>query len=291
MMLCAALAVVPACNQVYGVEATGLLDAAPDADLRPDRDMDGVADVEDPCIAVAQDGAEDTDKDGSPNNADDCPFVPGATGDMDGDGIGDRCDPFATKAGDAITCTMRFLDPVLNASLWRPREGESGLAVASGYLVAFAQELPGLSSVVAQERIAPATGTIFLEVPFGSIVQGFGFRVWVSAGPVPSAADVACDFGANPTEVTAIVSGAASMLGQAKGPGFNFEPNLRARIVIQPGKAGPNLICGLLYGSNTAIATGHFDGELGTQGFAVIAGALSVNGVVVMHRDDQPDLL
>lgn len=284
-------AAMPACNQVFAVETTGLVDAAPDADLRPDRDHDGIADVEDPCIAGERDATDDSDLDGAANNLDDCPFNPVASGDSDTDGVGDRCDPFKSVAGDVITCTMRFLDPELNASLWKPRAGESELAIASGYLIGIARPLPGLTSIVAQERISPTTGTISLHIPIDPVSnERFGFRVWVSAGPVPSDADVGCDVAASSTGVIVTPFGAA-VLASAAGPGYLGEGSVEVRAVIQPGKSGPNLACAITYGPQLAYGIAHFGGELGMQGVAVLAGTVVVSGILVLHRDTQPDFL
>jgi hypothetical protein len=292
MLVCAALAAaLPACNQLYGVEATVLVDAAPDADLRPDRDHDGVADVEDPCIAAAQDSADDIDEDGIPNESDSCPFAV-AAGDKDGDGVGDGCDPFPDVAGDRRLCTMRFLDAELNASLWKAREGEAEWAFASGYLVGLEQP-PLVASMVAQERITPTDGTTLIEIGVTALSQTLSspastFGVWLSAGPTPSDSDVSCEVHSDPSGINITVVGATAG-PKAAGPAASVKGGL-LRVIFQPGKAGINLACVLAYDGTVAAASGHFDGELGQQGFNVRNTAIAIRGLAIYHRDDQPDV-
>lgn len=79
----------------------------------------------------------------------------------------------------------------------------------------------------------------------------------------------------------------ANGLANVSGPVFTGG-GVAVRVIYQPGKAGPNLACGVAYGADKAATVAHFDGTLGAQGFAVLNGAIILNGVVVVHRDDQP---
>jgi hypothetical protein len=111
------------CNEIYGLEATTVVDAAIGA---LDTDGDSVADTTDNCIAIANAAQTDTDGDGTGDAcdpcsfafnpaldrdedgltaaADNCPAIPNATQtDGDADGIGDACDPNPTTA-DAVRC-------------------------------------------------------------------------------------------------------------------------------------------------------------------------------------------
>jgi len=145
-----------------------------------------------------------------------------------------------------------------------------------------------VTSVVAQDRITPTTGTTSLELRINPILTTFGFRFLVSAGALPSAADVGCDVTSNASGMTVTPFG-ANVLASIPGPAL-VSGGAAVRLVYQPGKAGPNLACGVVYGSDTALSVAHFDGELGAQGVAVLNGAIILNGVLVVHREDQPDV-
>jgi hypothetical protein len=89
----AALAAVGACNQVFGVRETGVIDAdtsisidAPDVDV----DDDGVLDVVDVCPAIANPLQEDMDRDRIGDACDPCPA--GSNHNEDGDDKLDGCD-------------------------------------------------------------------------------------------------------------------------------------------------------------------------------------------------------
>lgn len=285
-------AVIGGCNQIYGISSTELVDAAPDADTRPDRDVDGIADIEDSCIAPAADLAEDSDGDGIPNASDSCPFaLPSTNGD--GDGVDDACDAFVDMAGDRHLCTMRFLRLETTAALWKARPGESDFAIGNGYLIGFGQK-SALMSFVAQERIVPPTGTSQVQVAFAA-TRPFTFRLWVSAQPTPSAEDVACDVTGDDQGVTVSLVG---VTGEVKTPGTIPalpDSGISFAVQFQPNKTGPNVVCAAFYdngiGGGSAFAGGHFDGPLGQQGMAVIGDtSASVSTLVTHHREDQPQL-
>lgn len=92
-----------ACNQVYGLDATHLPDAVIDANcslVTPDEDSD--------CVANADDN---------------CPGIGNATqDDVDGDGVGDVCDPRPAIAGDRIVRFQSFDDPVAAKAEWHDIE-------------------------------------------------------------------------------------------------------------------------------------------------------------------------
>lgn len=292
------LLLTAACNQVFGVEQTG---AYPDADLRPDRDGDGTADVMDECIAPDVDGMRDDDGDGIPASEDACPYTAGGS-DGDGDGIADECDPFPAVAGDRHLCTMSFGRVEVNSALWRPRTGEQTFAVADGYMIGFAGDMTP-TSVIAVERIAPRTGTITLDIGWSALPEddgGYAFRVYINAGTERSPTDLSCAFvnGAPGFAVGMLIGDSETPISPPNvGPMADpMAPHI-ARVQIQPGKAGVNVLCAGGYKdastgtSEFVFTTAHLDGELGEQGFAVSKGAAILYNLITYHTPEQPALL
>jgi hypothetical protein len=78
-----------ACNQVFGLEPTQVVDAAPDAPHLADEDSDSVPDVTDNCPLTANPEQDDIG---------------------DGDGIGDICDPQPRLAMDCLIVFDSFND-------------------------------------------------------------------------------------------------------------------------------------------------------------------------------------
>lgn len=283
------VAALVGCNQIFEVDRTDLL---PDADLRPDRDHDMVADAEDPCIAVEGDYVGDVDGDGMSNSSDPCPL--GATGaDDDGDGLAMNCDPFESLPGDSPRCTTAFASIDVNTTLWRARPGESPIAAADGYMVG----TPSggmIASGIAADRVAPTTGTTMIAMRIGAYVAPYSVRFWISAAATPMESDVACDFTTTSGGTTATVLG-ASDVSTTNGPPAVASALSFLFVHFQPGKTGTNLRCSHVYVATTGVlaaatAKGHFDGELGAQGFAALTSIFRFEALTVFHREDQPDL-
>jgi hypothetical protein len=80
--------VLAACNQVYGLDET----------IGPpplDSDKDGIADEDDNCVLVANDGQANADDDTFGDVCDPCPMGPQSGIDVDEDGVDDSCDACA----------------------------------------------------------------------------------------------------------------------------------------------------------------------------------------------------
>ncbi|GEM_PF-4155500 len=85
------------------------VDAMVDAITTPtDNDGDGVANMQDNCVALANADQHDEDNDSVGDVCDNCPHIANAnqTNAMDNDSVGDVCDPNPTLGGDSIA---RFL--------------------------------------------------------------------------------------------------------------------------------------------------------------------------------------
>jgi hypothetical protein len=295
-MRIALLLLLGACNQVFGVDETG---AFPDADVRPDRDEDGIADVMDECIAPAVDGMDDGDADGVPASTDSCPYSPSGP-DIDADGVLDECDPFPLVAGDRHLCTMAFGRVEVNSALWLPRKGEQTFAVANGYMIGFDGGATP-TSVIAAERIVPRTGSISMDLGWSALPddkQTYALRVWISAGAERSASDVSCTFVNDGTNFgVGILVGEVAVGMPAVGPAANPGKAHISRVKIQPGKTGTNVLCAVGYSdassdaSEFLLATGHLDGELGEQGFSAEGGAVLLYNLITYHSPEQPPLL
>lgn len=96
--------VLGACNGVFGLEPTVLLDN--------DLDDDGVADLADNCLSIANTDQADEDGDSIGNVCDNCPNVANRLQQDDGDfdGIGDDCDPHPVTTGDCLATFDSFDD-------------------------------------------------------------------------------------------------------------------------------------------------------------------------------------
>jgi hypothetical protein len=83
---------------------------APNIDPTLDTDGDGIPDIADNCPLVANHDQRDFDGDLRGDVCDVCPHIADAGADFDGDGVGDACDPNPTVAGDRIALFDGFYD-------------------------------------------------------------------------------------------------------------------------------------------------------------------------------------
>ncbi len=288
------------CNAVFGLHDTQLkLD---DADTRPDLDHDGIADVDDPCIAAMADGIEDLDMDAIANKDDGCPLENPNGPDGDGDGVPDVCDAFAARAGDRHRCTMRFLSADLDNALWRPRAGSPPWSLST---IGGLQSGSSASSVIATETIeAPATTEYDLNIdltptPGAAAVLG----VWVRAGDPAAASDVGCVLRSDTANTWHLELGSPGSQSSSDAISFGQIVDFavaRMRVVVEPAATGANLRCAVAvswngggqgggqasFGPLTATAilpAGSF--ALANDNMQVVVNVLSV-----YDRDDAPPL-
>jgi hypothetical protein len=173
------------CNQVFGLEPTELVDAAP-----PDRDRDGILDHDDNCPDGANTDQADLDRDGIGNVCDNCLLVANTTqADLgDGDMIGDACDPHPTLAGDCLVLQDTFLDPGAFARSWKAQGDNPEIIAEPGHarvipkttytaqLVALDEQgmvLLGAFDIIALAETHLETGAFFALTSGASMSSGY----------------------------------------------------------------------------------------------------------------------
>ncbi len=285
---CAAwLLVACGCNQLFGLDPVRQeqVDAdLSDADLRPDLDSDGIADVEDPCIAGPIDELVDLDFDDIPSGSDPCPFDANDLSDPDQDGIAGSCDPFPQLAGDHRRCLMAFRDIDLNPLLWRPRPDNaswdlqmmSTRGVRTGAVVAVTPlEAPTMTTYAIYGLVGsqPPTGTN-------------RFRMIVRGAIDDSASDVGCELTrrAGGFDLAVVPSGVTVPLDM-----FNNYFLLRVTFAPTDAGSGPNLRCDLsLAGGAAASVSDRITLPAGLPGFAVNELDVRLIGLTIYERVDVP---
>ena len=297
-----ALVALSGCNQIYGLEPTTGKQSI-DADMRPDRDHDGLADAIDPCIAGASDYA--TDNDGVPpvDGEDPCPLDFGET-DTDADGIPDACDPFPALPGDRYRCSMSFANPDLNMELWRLREGEPWTltdrlrspevtAVPSTLVVDESIEAPGTTTYTFRTLATPTIPT----PPDPSI------RLIVRAGADPTR-DIGCELADSVMGKTISVFGPGVRVTRSGATGFRSIQLLVATFEPAAPAGRPNLRCSAQVSSQVVGGTevlptvvGSVPVGPGRFGISIYAGTGIDSGwsflgypLVIHDRDDAPPL-
>lgn len=157
-----------------------------------DVDGDGIADVEDECVATSEDDNEDVDYDGKDADVDLCPHDTNAlSGDLDTDGIPDACDPFFDMIRpDTRRCTTTFAVPYRTRSYMHARVGEQPWNY-KWPLTAVAED--NVSIVSDFELDHPSTSyDLLVTANFGAADETSTFKLWLRAGDAPSDKDVAC---------------------------------------------------------------------------------------------------
>ena len=276
------------CNAIYGLEPTTTRPPA-DADTRPDRDHDGIADAEDPCIAGEFELTLDFDGDGLTLD-DPCPFDAEAT-DQDTDGIPDACDPFPQLAGDRRRCVSTFANTDLSTALWQARANELPWVVHPGSIRSNFDEVR--SALAAEILEAPVSTTFEIRGyqlhNSGDTMRSLAF--WIRGGPAPSAADVWCSIRSDNTASQVVIERGdqPNAIASAMGPAILSTTTFRIAITIEPDGTSANLACRVeLAGSLTTLsltARGRLAVPAGTFGFYASNIFTSVQRLSIFDRE------
>jgi hypothetical protein len=289
-----ALGTLVGCNQIFGVQETGLNDAGVvsiDAPVPPDRDRDGLADPDDPCVASIADAKADYEGDNYLNESDGCPFDYESV-DGDGDTLFDECDPLGMVAGDRVRCIMAFQNPVITRELWFPRAGDTAMWNIFG--------LSGISAtgtgtlVIAEHTEAPMTTSYDLLVHTGPVMSPASeaaVTLWMRTNQMPSGSDVGCELRGNGSASTLTLLGAPSPTSAPIARAFSG--SWKVQVTIEPGVSGrANVRCSTRPWAGTLNGTVKAEIALppGTLGFGVEATSSVFAGLTVIERDDAPPL-
>jgi hypothetical protein len=121
-----------ACSFVHGSQGSGGPGSegvdAPTVDPNQDSDGDGIPDIADNCPFVKNPDQHNHDGDDRGDACDVCPHIIDSGEDSDQDGVGDACDPHPSVPGDKIVLFEGFYDkidwtPVVGGSAWQSGSG------------------------------------------------------------------------------------------------------------------------------------------------------------------------
>jgi len=139
---CPALALFSACNRVFGLDETIVVDGG-----FPDLDDDGIEDGFDNCLAEVNPAQSDEDLDGVGDACDNCPLIENTAQDHAGDQdpVGDTCNARPVESGDCLIVIDSFTDPAQFHAHWTVLGEPDNVVTAGAGLVAIT---PGTQGVV-----------------------------------------------------------------------------------------------------------------------------------------------
>lgn len=151
---------------------------APSVDPNLDSDGDGVPDIADNCPHVANADQHDHDLDLRGDACDVCPHIVDTGADFDADGVGDACDPRPTQAGDRIALFEGFYDQ----SAWTAVSGGATWTIDNGALRQ--PNADGIFQIVHPQNPPPNNVFVETRVRVNGLSQAQGVRhaVGVIAG-------------------------------------------------------------------------------------------------------------
>jgi hypothetical protein len=293
------VATMAGCNAWFGVTTTDIIDAPTmvtvDAEIvPPDRDRDGIIDVDDPCIASIADAYGDYEGDAYLNNVDGCPFDYENL-DSEGDTIYDDCDPFPALSGDRRRCIMMFQNPTITRALFVPRSGDTATWSFLGLSGIVGQ---GTGTLVAAEKIeAPASLTttydtlFYLDQPRPPATQT-AVTLWVRTNQTPAASDVGCELRGDGSATTLSLLGAS--IPTSVVVNVSIKGGWRLQATFAPTVTGRSNVRCTLRSAFTVMSSVKVGAEIvlppGTAGVGLDAAQAQLGGIWILERDDAPTL-
>ena len=235
-------------------------DTPPDMTVSTDTDGDGKPDTADNCPMTANADQRDHDGDGKGDVCDHCPHLMNAADpDGDGDGVGDNCDPRPMMAGDSIALFEGFYDAA-SINAWTVDGGM--WAVANGVLTQSSTAANDVALIAPVNLMRAAVTTSAHVNSLGNPSPGNGFtypHASVTAG-VASGQGYWCSVVDDPNGdriyATYDWNGINAQFPSAAAPGA-FGLNSDATLTVA--QLGSNSICTVV--QNTSVGT--VNGNLG----------------------------
>jgi len=294
------VAAMTGCNAWFGVTSTDIIDAGSivtvDAEVvPPDRDRDGIIDVDDSCIASIADAYGDYEGDAFLNNVDGCPFDYEQF-DAEGDTIYDDCDPFPSLSGDRRRCIMMFQNPTITRALFVPRAGDTAtwnLLGVSGIVGKGTGTLVTAEKIEAPPSLTTTLDTLFyLDQPKPPATQT-QITLWVRTNQTPAASDVGCELRGDSSTVTLSLLGGPTPRSVVTN--VSIQGGWRLQTTFAPSVTGRSNVRCTVHSAFTVSAPVKVDAEIalppGTAGVGILDdSSAQLGGIVVYERDDAPTL-
>jgi len=182
-----------------------------------DTDHDGIPDVADNCPFVPNPDQRDFDGDGRGDVCDVCPHLPDAGGDADGDGVGDACDPHPATPGDRIA----FFD-----GFYAGEPDQWDAVTGSGWQIGMGAHQPNADGVFQVVRHGAPLHTAFVDVKLKvdqTAQTGSRHSVAVTLGDSGTSAYFFCGLATTGFGTTEIEAGQV-WTDQVGSTQFNYNP-------------------------------------------------------------------
>lgn len=242
-----ALLIAAACNQVFDLKPT---EAVPELG---DRDKDGIADIKDNCLELANPTQSDDDADGLGDACDNCPLVANPDQDNlgDHDPTGDLCDPHPADDGDCLAVFDTFADPTALATGWMVATGAAGVHPEASALRLDASAADPVTLYALDEGGEPVTGAYSIQLAARVTFSATVAEVSVFTTASAPTTGLRCGVGSegSPTRPVLISSAGVGRLSSAP-----FGDLVTIRLVPEIPTGTPALKCRIDYGIAIGVA-------------------------------------